>query len=535
MAAPLAVSAHDVRKSFAIHHERRATLRELFAHGRAPEATEHVEALRGVTLEVPAGQFLGIVGRNGSGKSTLLRIIAGIYRPDAGQLVTHGRLSPFIEMGVGFRPSLSARENVMLSGSVLGASRSETRERLPEVFAFADLEGFADHKLQNFSSGMSSRLAFAAALQVQSDILLLDEVLAVGDAAFQEKCFAEFERLKREGRTVLLVTHNMAAVERFCDRAVLLDQGVIAADGTPEQVAEAYREVNRGAAPRPKPGPAPPVDKRALKAERTALVGNEVGRLVRLAAAMARADLAEHYQDRLLGYVWAVLRPLSLFLVLYFVYSNATGLGEGVKHYPVYLLTAIVLWTFFAETTSGGLSAMAGAKATLRRMRLPLLAVPLSMLMKAFFNLGVNLSVVVVFVAFSGIDFRLSVLQLPLLLLVLAVFATGTAMLLSGVYVRYRDVTQAWTVTLQLLFFASPILYVTSRLPSELQGVLDLNPIAAIFTQMRHALLDPSAPTAVEAAGGPLALLVPATIVVGAVVAGLWAFAREAPRMAERL
>src|SRR6185312_8467854 len=188
-------------------------------------ATETQHALKDISFEVKKGEFFGIVGRNGSGKSTMLKILAGIYQPTKGGVQKSGKLVPFIELGVGFNPELSGRENVFLNGALLGFSRKEIAAMYDEIVAFAELEKFMDQKLKNYSSGMQVRLAFSIAIRAKSDILLIDEVLAVGDASFQQKCFDYFYKLKQDKRTVVFVSHDMGAVERFCDRAVLIDNG----------------------------------------------------------------------------------------------------------------------------------------------------------------------------------------------------------------------------------------------------------------------------------------------------------------------
>jgi ABC-type polysaccharide/polyol phosphate transport system ATPase subunit len=199
-----------------------------------------------VSFDSGQGEFFGVVGRNGSGKSTLLKCLAGIYAIDSGAVTVEGRLSPFIELGVGFNPDLSARENVIINAIMLGLTRRKARERFDDIIAFAELEDFVDLKLKNYSSGMHVRLAFAVAVEVDADILLVDEVLAVGDAAFQQKCFDEFTRLKAEGRTIILVTHDMHAIERFCDRALLIERGRVQSIGEPHAIARAYNELNFG-------------------------------------------------------------------------------------------------------------------------------------------------------------------------------------------------------------------------------------------------------------------------------------------------
>jgi ABC-type polysaccharide/polyol phosphate transport system ATPase subunit len=234
----------QVSKVFRLPHEQYHTLKERVLHPFRARRFDTLKAVDNVSVEIAPGEFFGIVGRNGSGKSTLLKCLAGIYRVDEGELEVRGRLSPFIELGVGFNPELTARDNVIINAVMLGLTRKQARERFDDIVAFAELEEFIDLKLKNFSSGMYVRLAFATAVQVDAEILLIDEVLAVGDAAFQQKCFDEFARLKAAGRTILFVTHDMGSVERFCDRAMLLERGRVVEIGQPASVARHYNELN---------------------------------------------------------------------------------------------------------------------------------------------------------------------------------------------------------------------------------------------------------------------------------------------------
>jgi ABC-type polysaccharide/polyol phosphate transport system ATPase subunit len=242
--APPAVVARGVTKSFRIPEERTHTLKERALHPFRRTRHHSFTALHGVDLEIHRGEFFGIVGRNGSGKSTLLKCLAGIYRADSGSLAIAGRLSTFIELGVGFNPDLPARDNVILNGIMMGLSPAEARNRYDSVIEFAELEEFQDLKLKNYSSGMQVRLAFAVAVQVDADVLLVDEVLAVGDAAFQQKCFDVFGDMRDAGRTIVFVTHDMSAVRRFCHRALLLERGHMELTGDPSDVAERYLELN---------------------------------------------------------------------------------------------------------------------------------------------------------------------------------------------------------------------------------------------------------------------------------------------------
>ncbi len=242
--APPAVAVDGVCKTFRLPHERVHTLKERALHPLRRTGHEALPALREVSFAVEDGEFFGIVGRNGSGKSTLLKCLAGIYATDRGRIYVNGRLSTFIELGVGFNNDLPARDNVMINATMLGLSPRQARRRYDAVIDFAELREFEDLKLKNYSSGMEVRLAFSVMMQVDAEVLLIDEVLAVGDASFQQKCFDEFARIRREGRTVLLVTHDMGNVQRFCDRAMLLERGAIVELGAPDRVAGRYLELN---------------------------------------------------------------------------------------------------------------------------------------------------------------------------------------------------------------------------------------------------------------------------------------------------
>ncbi|HEX8743765.1 MAG TPA: ABC transporter ATP-binding protein [Thermoleophilaceae bacterium] len=241
-----AVVVDGVSKTFRKPHEQVHTLKERVLHPFRRTGYDDFEALQDVSFAVPRGEFFGIVGRNGSGKSTLLKCMAGIYATDSGAIYVNGRVSTFIELGVGFNPDLAARDNVALNAIMLGLNPKEARERFDRVIRFAELEEFVDVKLKNYSSGMQVRLAFSVMIEVDADILLIDEVLAVGDAAFQQKCFDVFHRMKDEGRTILFVTHDMGAVRKFCHRAMLIERGVVKMIGRPDEIASNYLELNFG-------------------------------------------------------------------------------------------------------------------------------------------------------------------------------------------------------------------------------------------------------------------------------------------------
>jgi ABC-type polysaccharide/polyol phosphate transport system ATPase subunit len=238
--SPPAIELDGVSKTFRLPHERRTTLKEYVLRPLRRTDYEVQHALQDVSFDVERGEFFGIIGPNGSGKSTLLKVMAGIYPHDTGTVRVSGRLSPFIELGVGFNPELSARDNIRINGTLLGLDRRQLRERYADIVAFAELERFMDQKLKNFSSGMQVRLAYAIAILVDFDILLLDEVLAVGDRSFQQKCFETFARFRAEHKTIVLVTHNLRLVEQFADRALLLREGRAHALGSPHDVIGQY-------------------------------------------------------------------------------------------------------------------------------------------------------------------------------------------------------------------------------------------------------------------------------------------------------
>lgn len=236
----VAIRVKNLHKSFKLPTERAWGLKQaIFNRLRGIKGYKKQQVLRGIDFEVKKGEFLGIIGRNGSGKSTLLKVLSGIYVPDKGDVDVYGTLVPFIELGVGFNPELTGRENIYLNGALLGFSNEEVDKMYDEIVEFAELKDFMDQKLKNYSSGMQVRLAFSIAIRARGDILVLDEVLAVGDAAFQKKCNDYFASL-HGNQTVILVTHSMENVTKFCDRAIMIEEGKIACEGKPEKVAKAY-------------------------------------------------------------------------------------------------------------------------------------------------------------------------------------------------------------------------------------------------------------------------------------------------------
>ena len=239
----------DVVQRFRVIRERPDTLRETFAKLFQRKSSHYdFEALKGVSFSIGDGEVVGIIGRNGSGKSTTMKIIAGVYKPTSGLVQVFGRVAALIELGAGFHPDLTGRENIIINGLLMGFSKSEMQEREQRIIDFAELGEFIDSPIKQYSSGMYMRLGFAIATEVDPDILLLDEILAVGDGAFQEKCLARIEEFRVRGKTIIYVSHNMPAVQELCHRVLLIQNGVIVADGVPAEVIALY-EGRRSAVP----------------------------------------------------------------------------------------------------------------------------------------------------------------------------------------------------------------------------------------------------------------------------------------------
>jgi len=234
------IEATGVSKAFRIPSVRRDTVREHMLGLLEPRRFEQLQVLDRISLHVNRGETLGIMGRNGCGKSTLLKILCGVYAPDSGSITLRGPLTPILELGVGWNPELDALDNVCLVGGVMGLTLPELRRRMDEILAFAELERFANLKLKHYSSGMASRLGYAVAFAAVREVLVLDEVFAVGDAAFKARCIERFRELRRLGHTIVLVTHDPATVGSFCDRAILIEGAHIVLDGSPADVAARY-------------------------------------------------------------------------------------------------------------------------------------------------------------------------------------------------------------------------------------------------------------------------------------------------------
>lgn len=245
MADDIAIKVDSVSKTFKLPHEKNSSIKgAVLNFYKRNKGYETQEVLKDVSFEIKKGEFFGIVGRNGSGKSTLLKLMAGIYTPSGGGIQINGKLTPFIELGVGFNPELTGRENVFLNGALLGFSRKEMEAMYDDIVEFAEIQKFMDQKLKNYSSGMQVRLAFSIAIRAKSDILLIDEVLAVGDSNFQKKCFDVFADFKRQKRTIVLVTHDMSSVEEYCDRAMLINNGDVVRIGEANEVTKEYNDLN---------------------------------------------------------------------------------------------------------------------------------------------------------------------------------------------------------------------------------------------------------------------------------------------------
>jgi len=277
------------------------------------------------------------------------------------------------------------------------------------------------------------------------------------------------------------------------------------------------------------------VTRPARHRQRPSVFGTDGRRFWNLTWTLAVTDWKLRFYGSVLGYFWTLARPFMFFGVVYVVFTQIVGLDDNVHNYGPYILFGLVLFQFFSEATSMSVNALVTRENLLRKMRFPRLVIPLSVVLTALFNLGMTMIAVFAFALISGVDPRWSWLELPVLIVIVAAFATGCGLLLSALYVRYRDVQPIWDVTMQMLFYASPILYVSTLVPEDYQRPYHANPLASVLAELRHAVLDPNAPHAWEAIGGAPRLLIPGGIVVIVCVVGLWVFNREAPRIAENL
>ena len=244
-----AIAIENVTQRFRVIHERPDTVRELFSKlFRKKESYHDFEAVSDVSLTIRQGEMVGIIGRNGSGKSTLLKIMAGVYIPSAGRVEVNGTIAPLIELGAGMHHELTGRENILLNGLLMGFSKREMLSRQQSIIDFADIGDFIDAPVKQYSSGMYMRLAFSVATEVDPEILLVDEILAVGDLAFQAKCFDRLRHFRESGKTILMVSHTMGPIRDYCDRAILLDKGRMVVDGSPEEAIDAYTNASLPAA-----------------------------------------------------------------------------------------------------------------------------------------------------------------------------------------------------------------------------------------------------------------------------------------------
>jgi ABC-type polysaccharide/polyol phosphate transport system ATPase subunit/ABC-type polysaccharide/polyol phosphate export permease len=545
------VACEDVWKTFRLPYDRPYTFKQRVLHPHRSRAARQLDALRDVTFGVEPGEFFGVIGRNGSGKSTLLKCLAGIYTPNRGSVTVKSRVSPFIELGVGFNPELTALDNVIVNASLLGIPPGVARARFPAVLRFAELEEFVDLKLKNYSSGMFVRLGFAAAIQADADIYLVDEVLAVGDAHFQEKCFEVFRRMKQTGKTVIFVTHDLDAVEEFCDRALLLERGHVAAIGHPADVIQTYREHDAAEeqAEVARQAAQPAEEQAGLVQHPAALVEPEAfpttpaattpasgwRHFFYVTATLSASEFKLRYFGSFLGYLWTFLRPMIAFGVLYVVFTEIFKFGGDVPHFALMLLLGIVLHTFFADATMSALGSLVQRESLLRKVAFPRAAIPIAVSMTAAANLGLGILVVLALAMLDGVEPRASWLLIFPLLAYLLLFAASIAVLISVLFVRYRDVQPMWEVTIQLLFWATPIIYVISFVPPRFRDIVMSNPLAVVVQQARHSLIDPREPSAAMALGSRAELLVPIGVVGLVALVSLVVYRRLASRIAEEL
>jgi ABC-type polysaccharide/polyol phosphate transport system ATPase subunit/ABC-type polysaccharide/polyol phosphate export permease len=537
-----AIRVQGVSKVFDVPRHRHWTLKERMRHPVLSRRHDRLQALDGVSFDVAPGEFFAIIGRNGSGKSTLLRCIAGIHEPDSGEVEVHAPIAPFIELGVGFHPQLAAADNVTVAGTLMGLRPKEAQRRFPDVIRFAELEEFVEMPLANYSSGMQVRLAFSTSFQVDAEVLLFDEVLAVGDEVFRRKCTDTFERLIERGHTIVYVTHGLETVRQFADRVLLLERGRPVSLGEPDEVIEEYQRRNRehelAEARRPAPATRTPAARHGDDLILPPLAGNgrpsRWRRFADITLSLARAEFKLRYLDSAVGYVWALAQPLLWFAVLYLVWTEIFDVQSQIENFKLGLLVAIALFSFFTEATGHALGSLVGKGTMLRKIPFPAIALPMSSVLTSCIVYACALVIVFGFILASGVTPTLLWLEMIPLLAFLLAFTLGMSLVLSVLYVGIRDVEQVWVVTCRLLFFLTPVFYSISLVPGALQKVMMLNPLAVVCVQARYALVAPNSQSAVDAAG--VLPVAGSVFVVAAVLGGgLWLYRQQSGRVAERI
>lgn len=522
-----ALAVSHLTKSFPAAGRSTLPLKRILRGPLAAFDRRRVGILSDLSFEVERGEFFAIVGSNGSGKSTLLRCIAGIYEPEGGEIAVNGRVAPFIELGASFHPDLDAADNIALVGTLIGLDPAQARRRTPEILEFAELEGFAEMPLRNYSSGMEARLAFALSLSAEADVLLFDEALAVGDVAFRERSFATFERLRAEGRTVLYVSHQLETVSRFADRAILLERGREPRIGQPRAILAEYRQRStRGLGEAGRSGLAAP-EQASGPGGRVAQTrtSGEWRRFLQATRALGIAEYKVRYLDSMLGYLWALLQPLLLFAVLYFVFSQVASF-EDASHYPVQLLLGVVLFNHFTEATGLALPSLVVRANLLRRIAFPPAAVPSGSALTSALTFAVGLLLALVFAVLSGVAVGPRWLEVVPLAAALTLFTAAASLILALLFVTLRDARPIWSVLTRVLFFATPVFYPIEAVPEGLRHLLMANPVAVVIVETRDAL-GLGGPSVTEAAGGAELLLVPASLAVALPCLAAWLYRRQ--------
>jgi ABC-type polysaccharide/polyol phosphate transport system ATPase subunit/ABC-type polysaccharide/polyol phosphate export permease len=545
--AETVLAVRSVSKSFPAARGRAPTMKALLVNPRTALSRRRLQALRAVDLDLATGEVVAVVGPNGSGKSTLLRCMSGVYEPDSGTIEATGRLALFVDLGPAFHPELTAIDNVVLVGSLMGLPPAEARARAPEAISFAGVEEHAEMELKNFSSGMTARLAFGVALQAPADVLFVDEALAFGDIDFRHRCLEALDRFRAGGGSIVYVSHDLETVERLADRVLVLDDGRAIALGPPAEALTEYRrraasapqaagarmvpsgEAGDGAAPGTATLPLAEDGSRGGWARRKA----SPRRLLDVTLAIARSEYKLRYLDSVLGYAWALLQPLIVFAVLYFIFSRVVRFN-GVANYPIQLLLGVVLFSYFTEATGLAMTSLVTKGNLLRAVAFPPISVPAASAITTALTAGISLLLALGFALVNGIVPTASWLELVPLLALLVAFTTGACVLLALLYLLFRDVRQTWAVITRMLFFATPVFYPITAAPLGMRHLLMANPLAMVIVEVRHVLVDPAAPSAAAAIGGAAWLAVPIGIGLGLPILGAWLFARSR-NLAERV
>ena len=456
-----------VYKSFDIYMDKANSLKEkmLFWNRNRKEKRE---VLKDINLTIKNGEAVGLIGVNGSGKSTLLKLMTKIIYPNKGKIITNGKLTSLLELGAGFHPDFSGRENIYFNASIFGLTKKQIDSRLDNIIEFSELGAYIDNPVRTYSSGMYMRLAFAVAINVDADILLVDEVLAVGDQHFQEKCIAKMKELKEQGKTMVFVTHSLGTVKDFCNRAIWLNQGEIQMDGEPDPVIDAYLKATT---------------QNSEERNNQINLVKDLYNYRELLKTNIKKDVGGKYKNSVLGVLWSFINPLLQIAVYALVFQVI--LKSDIDNYTVYLCCGLIPWQYFSSVVLRGAATIIDNGNIIKKVYFPREILPISVVTSEGVNFLISTIIILGFVIFGGIGLSWNILWYFLIFIIQFIVSIGVAFIVSSLTVYFRDLQHLLGIFMQLLFYATPIVYAISSVPAGLQWIVKINPMSYLIEGYR--------------------------------------------------